>query len=70
MAYVVKIIEKYSTDYIAEGRTYTVNGEHFVPLTSKIKEAKKYKTFALAQRASLRNAENLYGTIEIIEVEG
>lgn len=70
MAYIVAITEQYHTDYIAEGKTYVENGSVYVPLTSRIQEAKRYKTFALAQRASLRRGENMYGTIEIKEVGG
>ena len=70
MAYVIAVIDNhYHTEYIAEGRNYTVGGESFVPFTPKIQEAKRYKTYALAQKASLRSGENMYGTIKIKEVE-
>lgn len=68
MAYIVAITVQYHTDYIADGKNYVVNGNSYVPLTCRIQEAKRYKTFALAQRASLRKGENMFGTIEIKEV--
>lgn len=69
MRYVVAVISNGMTDFIADGRNYTVNGESFVPFVGRIAEAKKYKTRKFAERASNRNGANMYGEIEIIEVE-
>ncbi len=68
MNYVVRITENNHSDYIAEGRTYQVNGSLYVPLTSRIDEAKKYKSIKSAERASRRSGENIRGTIDIVKV--
>lgn len=69
MKYIVSITYNNRTEYIAEGRTYTVNGSAYVPLTEFMNEAKRYRTRKLAERGSQREGENMYGRIEIIEVE-
>ena len=69
MKYIVSITYNGHTDYIAEGRNYTVNGSEYVPVTNRADEAKRYKTRKLAERASHRKGENMWGRIEIKEVE-
>lgn len=64
MSYVVRI----DNDYIADGRNYTVQGESFVPFTGRFVDAKRYKTYKMAEKASKRSGENMRGEIEIIEV--
>lgn len=56
-------------DYIAEGRNYTVQGESFVPVTGRRVDAKRYKTYKMAEKASKRSGENMRGKIKIIEVQ-
>jgi len=51
------------------GRNYVVNGCSYVPFTERIGEARKYKSKYAAEKACLRNGENMFGHIEIIEVE-
>ena len=51
MGYVVRVGKH---DYIAKGRSYTVDGEVFVPLSSHSWEAKEYSTLASAVNASNR----------------
>ena len=65
MSYVIRV----GSDYIAEGKSYTVQGESFVPFTGRFEDAKKYKTYKMAERASKRSGENMRGEISIIEVE-
>ena len=64
MSYVVMI----GNDYIAEGRNYIVQGESFVPFTGRFADAKRYKTYKMAEKASKRSGGNMRGKIEIIEV--
>ena len=65
MSYVVRID---GTDFIADGRNYTVQGESFVPFTGRFADAKRYKTYKMAEKASKRSGENMRGKIEIVEV--
>ena len=69
MKYIVSITYNNHTEYVAEGKNYTVNGSTYVPLTESRAEAKRYKTRNLAERASKRNGENMWGEIKIVEVE-
>lgn len=69
MKYIVSVTFNNHTEYIAEGRNYTINGATYVPFTQLTVEAKRYKTRNLAERASERRGENMYGEIKIIEVE-
>ena len=70
MKYIVSITYNLNhTEYIAEGRSYTVNGSLYVPVTGVYAEAKRYKTRAFAERASKRSGENMWGRIEINEVD-
>lgn len=69
MKYIVSITFNNHTEYIAEGRNYTVNGSTYVPFTERMGEAKRYKTRNLAERASERSGENMYGSVNIVEVE-
>lgn len=69
MKYVVAIIANFHTNYIAEGKNFVAEGSMYVPLTERIDEAKRYKTRAIAERASNRSGENMWGRKEIIEVE-
>ena len=69
MKYVVAIADGCMTNYIAEGKNYIVQGSSYVPFAGSIKEAKKYKTRELAEKASNRRGENMIGRKEIIEVE-
>lgn len=69
MKYIVSIIENNHTEYIAEGKNYTVNGAVYVPLTERKNEAKRYKTGNVARRAIMRRGENMVGRIDILEVE-
>lgn len=69
MKYIVRITENSHSDYIADGSTYYVNGNPYVPVTSHSNEAKRYKTKKLAESASQRTGENMHGLIEIVEVE-
>lgn len=64
MSYVVRI----DNNYIAEGRNYTVQGESFVSFTDRFNEAKRYKTYKMAEKASKRSGGNMHGKIQIIEV--
>lgn len=64
MSYVVRI----GNDYIAEGRNYIVQGESFVPFTGRLADARRYKTYQMAVKASGRIGENMSGKIDIIEV--
>lgn len=69
MKYIIAINYNTHTDYVAEGKNYTVNNSTYVPITSNASEAKRYKTHKIAERASKRNGENMWGTIKIIEME-
>ena len=69
MVYKMSYIVRVGSDYIAEGKSYTVQGESFVPFTGRFEDAKKYKTYKMAERASKRSGENMWGEISIIEVE-
>ncbi len=69
MKYIIAINYNGHTDYVAEGKNYTVNGSSYVPLTGSIDEARRYKTHKIAERASKRDGDNMWGTIEIVEVE-
>lgn len=69
MKYIVKITLNNHSDFIMEGNSYTLHGERFVPLTERFAEAKRYSTYKIAKRASERHGENMYGTIEILEVD-
>lgn len=69
-AYVVRITYYNGhCEYIYSGRNYVVNGCSYVPFTERIGEARKYKTKYAAEKACLRKGENMFGHIEIIEVE-
>ena len=63
--YVVKV----GNEYIADGKPYMVQSEVFVPFTSSFKNARKYKTYAAAKKASQRRGENMWGDIHILESE-
>ncbi len=63
--YVVRV----GNEYIADGKSYTVQGETFVPLASSFRHARKYETYAAAKRASQRKGENMYEHIVIIKSE-
>ena len=63
--YVVRV----DSDYIADGKPYIVQGGMYVPFTSSLKDARKYKTFAAAKLASQRRGANMYGHIVIIKCE-
>ena len=65
MAYVVRV----GNEYIADGKSYTVQGALFVPFASSIKHARKYETYAAAKRASQRKGENMYEHTVIIKCE-
>ena len=69
MKYIVSITYPGHREFIAEGRNYTVNGASFVPVTERADEAKRYKTRSLAERARNRSGENMWGMIEIMEVD-
>lgn len=69
MKYIVSITHNEHREYITEGRNYTVNGATYVPFTERMGEAKRYKTYNLAERASERSGENMFGEIKIVEVE-
>lgn len=69
MKYIIATNYNGNTDYVAEGKNYTVNGLTYVPITRFKSEAKRYKTRKIAERASKRSGENMWGTIEIVEVE-
>ncbi len=65
MAYVVKV----DNDYIAEGNNYIVQGISYVPITSRITEAKVYNDYNSACRGSNRRGENMRGSkIRIIDL--
>lgn len=64
MSFVVMI----GNDYIAEGRNYIVQGKSFVPFTGRLADARRYKTYQMAVKASRRIGENMSGKIDIIEV--
>lgn len=64
MSYVVMI----GNDYIAEGRNYIVQGESFVPFTGRLVDARRYKTYQMAVKASKRIGKNMSGKIDVIEV--
>ena len=70
MKYVVAISYDKHTDYIADGRSYTVQGQIYVPLTSRIDEAKRYTTRASATKAANRSGDNMWGRKKIIEIIG
>lgn len=57
------------TEYVAEGNNYNVNGATYVPLTGDASEARRYKTRKIAERASGRDGENMWGRVRIVEVE-
>ena len=63
--YVVKV----GNEYIADGKSYVVQGETFVPFTSSFKNARKYKTYNAAKKASQRRGENMWGEIQILKSE-
>lgn len=63
MSFIVMV----DNEYIAEGRNYTVQGESFVPFTGRRVDAKRYKTYKMAEKASRRSGENMRGKITIIE---
>lgn len=69
MKYIIAINYSNHTDYVAEGKNYTVNGSMYVPITGFMSEARRYKTRKIAEKASKRSGENMWGTIEIVEVE-
>ena len=70
MKYIIAIDDNLNrTEYVAEGNNYTVNGATYVPLTERPSEARRYKTRKIAERASERNGENMYGRVRIVEVE-
>lgn len=69
MKYIISVTYNQHTDYVAEGNNYTINGSTYVPMTGFASEAKRYKTRKLAERASNRKGENMWGRIEIVEVE-
>ena len=62
-------VVKTGNDYVADDKTYMVQGEMFVPLVSSFRDAKKYKTYAAAKKASQRKGENMWGKIEILDME-
>lgn len=65
MSYIVRV----GSDYIADGNNYTVQGESFVPFTGRFTDAKKYKTYKMAERGAKRRGENMHGEISIIEID-
>ncbi len=67
MPYVVKV----DNDYIAEGRNYTVQDESFVPFTGMFVEAKRYKTYKMAEKDTKRHGANMAmcRNIRIVEVK-
>ncbi len=67
--YVIRITSNGHSDFVTEGSTYCVNDSIYVPLCSSIADAKKYKSKTIAERASRRSGENMYGTIEIMEID-
>ena len=73
MKYIIRIKDYFGSipqcDYVAEGTNYKVGGESYVPLTSRRDEARRYKSRKIAERASQRSGANMYGEIEIIEVD-
>ncbi|MCR5144779.1 MAG: hypothetical protein K6B67_05665 [Lachnospiraceae bacterium] len=70
MKYIIAIDDNLNhTEYVAEGNNYIVNGAIYVPLTGSASEARRYKTRKIAERASERNGENMWGRVRIIEVE-
>lgn len=66
MSFIVMV----DNEYIAEGRNYTVQGESFVPFTGRRVDAKRYRTYKMAEKASRRSGENMHGKITIIEDVG
>ena len=69
MKYIIAITYNQHTYYVAEGRNYTINGSKYVPITVFVSKAKRYKTRKIAEKASKRSGENMWGRIEIVEVE-
>ena len=67
MTYVVRV----DNDYIAEGKNFVVQGESFVPFTGRLEEARRYKTYEMAKRATKRSGENMgmCREIEVIEID-
>ena len=65
MPYVVKV----DNDYIANGKNYIVQGESFVPFTGMFVEAKRYKTYKMAEKATQRSGTNMAMCREISIVE-
>lgn len=63
--YVVRV----GNEYIADGKSYVVQGNLYVPFTSSFKDARKYQTYAAARKASQRRGENMYAHIVIIKRE-
>lgn len=63
--YVVRV----GNEYIADGKSYIVQGQMFVPFASSFNHARKYDTYAAAKKASMRKGENMYGHITIIKRE-
>lgn len=64
--YIVRVGKQ---DYITDGRSYTVNGEVFVPLTTRYWEARKYPTLASAVNASKRKGANMNDEKTIFHVD-
>lgn len=69
MKYIIAITFNQHTDYIMDGRSYSVNGEIYVPVTSDSSEAKRYSSMAQAIKGSQRKGANMWGSIEIKEVK-
>ena len=66
MKFVVRVGEK---EFIGEGANYIIQGNSYVLFVSSINRARRYKTKALAERASKRKGENMYESTKIIEVK-
>jgi hypothetical protein len=56
-------------EYIANGKSYTMQGETFVPFTTDQAKARRFSTYAAAKKASMRRGANMdMGSPEIVEV--
>ena len=66
MSFIVRVGKH---DYIAEGNTYIVDGEPYVPLTNRSWEAKEYKTHSGALKAAMRKGANMDEDKCIIKVD-
>ncbi len=71
MRFVVKITDRGLVNYIGNG-SYRVNKERFAVLVSNEEEAKRYKTYRIAQNAYKKLSEscvNLGGDVNFVKVD-